>query len=96
MELNLIGTHSNRDGIGAIVTADAGDLHMTRLCHPDGSYLSASDKRVHFGLGSAATVQTLTIRWPGGHVDTYKNIAGDRILTVREGVPDLQPFRPSE
>ena len=54
LSLKLGGTRSNRDGIGALVTVTAGGLTQTRLCHTDGSYLSASDVRVHVGLGQAA------------------------------------------
>ena len=69
---------------GALLTAEFGGQKRTRHCHTDGSYLSASDARVHFGLG-AATTATLTVRWPDGHTDRYPNLAADRILTLREG-----------
>src|SRR5206468_4115238 len=53
LRVRLIGGKSNRDGYGARVTAQAGERRLVRLCHADGSYLSSSDPRVHFGLGSA-------------------------------------------
>lgn len=83
--VKLIGTHSNRQGIGAVLTAAVGGRTLTQLCHTDGSYLSASDSRVHFGLGTATAIETLTIRWPGGRTDVLKNVAADRYITVREG-----------
>ena len=85
LSLTLAGKRSNRDGIGALVTAAAGGLTQTRLCHTDGSYLSASDRRVHLGLGRAARVQTLTVRWPSGHVDHWRNLPADRQMTLKEG-----------
>jgi hypothetical protein len=90
LEVSLVGTKSNRDGIGALITADTGNLRLTRLCHTDGSYMSASDKRVHIGLGPAATVPTLTVRWPSGHVDIYHDVAADRIVTIKEGASGIQ------
>ncbi len=83
--VSLIGTHCNRDGVGAILTASIGARRLTQLCHTDGSYLSASDKRVHFGLGAAGVVESLTVRWPDGQSDTWKNIAADRYITLKEG-----------
>ena len=85
LSLTLTGTKSNRDGIGALVTATAGGLTQTRLCHTDGSYLSASDKRVHLGLGKARRVERLRIQWPRGHTDTWHDLSADRSLTLREG-----------
>jgi len=84
--LKLIGVKSNRDGIGALVTVTAGGLTQTRLCHTDGSYLSASDVRVHVGLGKAMTAQTVSIRWPSGRKDVFHNVRADRIVVAREGV----------
>jgi len=87
LSVRLVGTKSNRDGIGALVTAQAGGRRLLRLCHTDGSYLSASDKRVHFGLGAATQVDSLTVRWPSGLTQTLKALPADRVLTVREGFP---------
>ena len=83
--VRLVGTRSNRDGIGALLTATVGSRRLLRLCHTDGSYLSASDKRVHFGLGAATTVDTLSVRWPSGLVQTLKNLPADKYITVQEG-----------
>ena len=83
--LKLVGTKSNRDGIGAIVTVTAGPLTQTRLCHTDGSYLSASDVRVHVGLDKARQIDSLTVQWPSGHRDTWRHLVVDRQMTLREG-----------
>jgi len=82
--VKLVGKQSNRDGIGSIVTAVAGGRTLTRLCHADGSYLSSSDRRVHFGLGSAERVDKLSIRWPSGKIDTFTNVAANRYTTIKE------------
>ncbi|HEX5323390.1 MAG TPA: CRTAC1 family protein [Capsulimonadaceae bacterium] len=92
LEVNLVGTKSNRDGIGAIVVANAGGKQITRLCHTDGSYMSASDKRVHIGLGAATSVQSLAVHWPSGHTDTYQNVSADEIVTLQEGSSAVEPF----
>lgn len=55
-----------------------GDVSTSR------GYLSSSDPRAHFGLGTSAVAQTIEIRWPSGIVQTLKNVAGDRILPVDE------------
>jgi hypothetical protein len=85
LEVRLIGVKSNRDGIGALVTVHAGALTLLRQCTTGGSYMSASDKRVHFGLADATVADRVTIRWPSGHVDTYKDVKPDQIITIREG-----------
>ena len=99
LSVKLEGTRSNRDGIGALVTATAAGLTQTRLCHTDGSFLSASDRRVHLGLGRASQVERLSIRWPSGHTDVWHDLRGDRQITLTEGsstraagkVPSLRP-----
>ena len=83
--LTLAGTKSNRDGYGATVTVEGGGRKFQRYCQSDGSYLSASDKRLHFGLGNATRIDRLQVRWPDGHVDTRTNLACNRLLTLREG-----------
>ncbi len=83
--VRLIGTRSNRDGYGATVKAQAGGFKLTRLCHADGSYMSSSDPRLLFGLGTADKVENLTIRWPSGQTDRLTNLPIDRYVTIREG-----------
>ena len=83
--VKLVGTRSNREGIGAVLTVAVAGRSLTRFCHTDGSYLSASDSRVHFGLGTSGRVDSLTIHWPSGKTDVLKDIAADRYITVREG-----------
>lgn len=83
--VQLRGTKSNRDGQGALLTATVGTKKLVRHCTTGGSYLSASDARVHFGLGEADKIDSLTIQWPSGQRDTLKNLPADRYLTIEEG-----------
>jgi hypothetical protein len=85
LECKLQGVHSNRDAIGALVTVDTGDRKLLRRCATDGSYLSASDCRVHFGLGKISTPVTITVRWPGRGTDTFANVPANRIHILKEG-----------
>jgi hypothetical protein len=77
--LQLIGTRSNRDGFGARVTVNG----QYAYCGSSGSYLSAHDKRLHFGLGSAREAK-IEIRWPSGRRQVVEKVSTDQILTVRE------------
>jgi enediyne biosynthesis protein E4 len=86
--INLTGHKSNRDGIGAVVSVTSGGLTQYAMVSTASSYLSSSDKRVHFGLGSqengkAAPVQ-VEIRWPSGVRQKLNDVKPDRILTVEE------------
>jgi len=85
LEILLVGTRSNRDAIGARLTLQAGSLRMIREIKAGGSFMSTSDRRAHFGLGKARTVDTLEIRWPSGAVETLRNLPVNRILTYKEG-----------
>jgi hypothetical protein len=84
LTFKLIGTKSNRDGIGALIRVTAGGQTQRDACRSGSSYLSASDLRVHFGLG-AATQADVEIVWPSGTTDRLTGLAADRIWTVREG-----------
>jgi enediyne biosynthesis protein E4 len=92
MEINLVGTKSNRDGQGALITVEVGGVKRLRQCTTSGSYMSASDKRVHFGLAGATMVHKVTVHWPSGHVDVYTNVRADRIVTLKEGDSALLPY----
>lgn len=82
--VKLIGRKSNRDGIGAEVKVVTLQGAQYATASTAGSYLSAGDKRVHFGLGPATEVAELVIRWPSGMVQTLRNVACDREFTVEE------------
>jgi hypothetical protein len=84
LELQLQGTKSNRDGIGARIRLSAGGKlqynHMTTAS----GYASSSATPVHFGLGDTRTVEEIEIRWPSGTVQTLQNVAADQVLAVKE------------
>lgn len=82
--VKLIGKKSNRDGYGAMLTLTTGGKSFVRHCHSDGSYLSASDKRIHFGLGAATKIDSLKIKWPSSKVDELTNLPIDRYVTIKE------------
>jgi hypothetical protein len=84
ISLQLVGGKSNRDGIGAQIriSTPAGDQFATvTTCS---SYQSSSDKRVHFGLGSADAVREIEIRWPSGIRQVLKDVKGDQTVKVAE------------
>ena len=80
----LEGSRSNRSGHGARVTVEAGGRTYVRHCHTDGSYLSASDPRVHFGLAEIRTLKRVVILWPSGTRQTVTGAVLNRYNTVRE------------
>ena len=84
--LSLTGTTSNRSAIGARVTVRAGDHQQTQEVRSGGGYISQSDFRLHFGLGNADKADLIEIRWPSGLTQKLENVAGNRILKIREGV----------
>jgi hypothetical protein len=88
--IRLVGTKSNRDGIGAKVLLQAGGRRQYSEVRGDGSYISHSDIRAHFGIGSVSRVDRLEIRWPSGIVDVASNLLVDRFYVAREG-QGLQP-----
>lgn len=81
----LIGTKSNRDAIGALVWLKTARGTQMRLVHDDGSYLSAGDLRVHFGLGAETRIESVRVRWPSGLVQEFNRVPSDRIVTLVEG-----------
>jgi hypothetical protein len=83
--IRLVGAKSNRSAIGARVRLEAGKRRQTTTVRGDGSYLSHSDMRAHFGLGAAARVDRVEIRWPSGVVETATGLAANRFYIAREG-----------
>ena len=87
LSLNLIGHKSNRDGIGAVVKVVTKTCTQYTTVSTSGSYLSSSDKRAHFGLGTATAAETVEIRWPSGIDQVLTQVKADQNLTVDEAVP---------
>ena len=85
LTLNLIGQKSNRDAIGAEVQLKTSAGIQLATVTTGGSYLSSSDKRVHFGLGTDTKVVAIEIRWPSGLKQEVTLLAVDEIFTVVEG-----------
>ena len=92
--LNLVGHRSNRDAIGAEVSITTLEGVQYATVSTTSSYLSASDKRVHFGLGKEAIAQKIEIRWPSGIRQTLKDVRADQILKIDEPVSPGAPARP--
>jgi enediyne biosynthesis protein E4 len=90
--LKLTGHKSNRDGIGAVVKLTTSEGSQWATVTTSSGYLSASDPRVHFGMGGNATAASIEIRWPSGVLQTLTNIKGDRQVQIDE--PAASPPAP--
>jgi enediyne biosynthesis protein E4 len=73
------------DAIGALVRAAAGGVTRSAYVMPSYSYCSSSDPRLHFGLGAAAEVSAVTVRWPGGKTESFGPFAAGKLHEVRQG-----------
>ncbi|MGA7524675.1 MAG: CRTAC1 family protein [Acidobacteriaceae bacterium] len=100
IRFRLVGVRSNRSGIGAQVRVLAKaqpdqtkPMLLVDEVHSGGGYYSQNDLRLHFGLGEAEVAETVEVRWPSGQVDTYKNLAVDRLYVLEEGGKEPQAYR---
>jgi enediyne biosynthesis protein E4 len=84
LKVKLIGTKSNRSAIGSRVTAEYGGHKQLQEVTAQSSFYSVNDCRLHFGLGISSTVD-LTVRWTNGRVDTFPQVAADRLIVIQEG-----------
>jgi hypothetical protein len=85
LEVLLIGTKSNRDGIGAVLKLSSSGTVQVDQAKGGTSYMSASDPRIHFGLGKRTKIDSLEITWPSGRVDKLASVPVDSIIAVKEG-----------
>lgn len=93
LEILLIGTKSNRDGVGARLKVTAGDLVLYDQRKGGMSYQSAQDPRLHFGLGQRTKVDGIEVVWPSGAVTKLTNLKCDQIIAVKEGTGIVErPF----
>ena len=99
LEVLLIGTKSNRDGTGSVLKLTSEGFAQVKQAEGGTSYMSASDPRIHFGLGKRSKIESLVITWPSGQVDKLANVPIDSIIAVKEGagiVPHPFPKVPSK
>src|SRR5262249_23545826 len=86
LQVRLDQPRSNRFGIGSWVGVErAGQPTLWRRVRTDGSYLSASDVRLHFGLGPSPDVSGVVVQWPDGEKGRWTAVKGDRLVALRAG-----------
>ncbi len=90
VRLDLVGTRSNRAGIGARVVAHCGGRQIVRDLFPANGFMGSGPAEMILGVGEAKQIDRLTIRWPDGTVQELKHLPVDRRITVTEGRPDIQ------
>ena len=83
--VRLEGVRSDRAAAGATVRVSVNGRVQARAALSQSSYYSHDDLRLHFGLGAATSADSIDVQWPSGAVDTLRDVAGDRVVTVREG-----------
>ena len=77
--------YGGRDAYGATVTVAAGQQRWSRVINPAYSYLSSNDPRAHFGLGNAAIIDQILVRWPDGVGEAFPGGDVNKLLTLRRG-----------
>ena len=94
VEIRVVGTRSNRDGLGARLTITAGGRTQVREIKSGSSYLGQNDLRAHVGLGEATRVDRIDVRWPAGQTESIRDVAANQIVTVTEGkgITSQSPF----
>jgi len=99
LEVMLVGTTSNRDGVGAALKLVSEGFTQYQQRKGGMSYMSAHDPRVHFGLGQRKSIERLEITWPSGTVEKLTNLPINQVITVKEGtgiIPRSFPRIPSK
>jgi hypothetical protein len=85
IEIRIVGSRSNRDGLGARISVAAGGRTQVREVKSGSSYLGQNDLRAHVGLGEATRVERIDVRWPAGGTDTIRDVPANQIVTIAEG-----------
>jgi hypothetical protein len=85
LQVRLRGVKTNRDGVGAHIKVVAGDLTLLEEVHSGRGYQSHYGMRLHFGLGNRERIDRIEVRWIGGRIDVFKDIAVDQLLMLTEG-----------
>ena len=94
LRLKLVGTKSNRDGIGAVVDVTAEGGKQWKMLRSGSSYLSQSELVLTFGLGAQSKADSVEIQWPSGQVDKLSNVNAGQTITVEEakGIVANRPY----
>jgi hypothetical protein len=85
LQIELVGTRSNRDGIGAVVTIDLGRQTLVRTRQAGVGYCSCGEERLSIGTGDSKDVKRVSIRWPSGRQESWANLSVDTFVTLVEG-----------
>jgi len=85
LRIRLMGTRSNRNGIGAVVRINSGGESQSQMLRSGSSYLSQSELVLTFGLGPRTQADSVEVRWPSGQVDRMTNVRSGQVVTIREG-----------
>jgi hypothetical protein len=85
LRVKLLGTRSNRDGIGAVVKISSGGTVQSQMLRSGSSYLSASELALTFGLAQNDQAETLEVRWPSGQIDKLSAVPAGQTITLTEG-----------
>jgi len=85
LAVELRGTASNRDAVGASVTVEAGNEKFTRLVSAGSGFASQQSARLYFGLGDKAQVDVVTVRWPNGRIEKFAKQAARQLIRITEG-----------
>jgi len=94
LRIKLVGTKSDRDGIGAVVLVTGNNMTQKKALRSGSSYLSSSELLLTFGLGKARKVDSIEIHWPSGTVTHLKNVNTGQTITVKEGagIIEARPY----
>jgi hypothetical protein len=92
--IKCVGTRSNRSAIGTRVRVTHGEHRQTGEVMSGSSYYSQNDLRLHFGLGRAATADTVEVAWPSGLKETFRDLPANHLFVIQEakGVVAKRPF----
>jgi enediyne biosynthesis protein E4 len=85
LRIKLVGTKSNSDGIGTVITVTSGGDKQWKMVRSGSSYLSQSELVATFGLGQKGKADSIEIRWPSGNTDKLSNVSAGQTVTVEEG-----------
>ena len=89
VNFRLVGAKSNRDAMGARIRIVAGGMPQVREIYGGGSYLSQSDLRANFGIGTGKRVDTVQVSWPSGQTQSFRDVDADKFYQIEEGRRDI-------